>query len=51
MLALCWSDVPGPYTDYQDKQDYQDKPLITDGYATYASFFAPDQHRAIEPRH
>jgi len=50
-LALCWSDVPGPYTDYQD---YQDKPLITDGYATYATyagFFSPDQHRAIEPRH
>ena len=45
--ALCWSDVPA---------DYQDKPVVTDtapqgrlsGYATYAGFFAPDQHRAID---
>jgi len=38
-LALCWSDVPA---------DYQNKPIITDGYATYAGFFPPDQHRAID---
>ena len=29
-LALCWSDVP---------PDYRDKPVKTDGYATYAGFF------------
>ena len=28
-LALCWSDVP---------QDYQDKPVVTDGYQTYTGF-------------
>lgn len=33
--ALCWSDAP---------PDYQDKPIVTDGYATYAGFFSPDQH-------
>ena len=38
-LALCWSDVPA---------DYQDKPVVTDGYATYTSFFRPEQHRAID---
>ena len=38
-LAVCWSDVPG---------DYQDKPVVTDGYAAYTGFFAPDQHRAID---
>ncbi len=37
-LALCWSDVPA---------DYQDKPVVTDGYATYTGFFAPNEHRAI----
>ena len=38
-LALCWSDVPA---------DYQHKPVVTDGYATYTSFFRPEQHRAID---
>jgi IS1 family transposase len=38
-LALCWSDVP---------QDYQDKPVVTDGYPTYTSFFCPEQHRPID---
>ena len=38
-LALCWSDVPA---------DYQDKPVLTDGYPTYAGFFRPEQHRAID---
>lgn len=38
-LALCWSDVPA---------DYQDKPIVTDGYGTYTSFFASDQHRSID---
>ena len=38
-LALCWSDVPA---------DYKDKPIVTDGYAAYAGFFGPDQHRAID---
>ena len=38
-LELCWSDVP---------QDYQDKPVVTDGYSTYTSFFPPEQHRAID---
>jgi IS1 family transposase len=38
-LSLCWSDVP---------QDYQDKPVVTDGYPTDASFFPPEQHRAID---
>jgi IS1 family transposase len=38
-LALCWSDVPAYY---------QDKPVVTDGYGAYTSFFAPDQHRAID---
>ena len=38
-LALCWSDVPA---------DYQDKLVVTDGYPTYASFFRPEQHRAID---
>jgi len=38
-LALCWSDVPA---------HYQDKPVVTDGYSTYTSFFRPGQHRAID---
>lgn len=38
-LALCWSDVP---------VDYQHKPVVTDGYGAYTSFFAPDQHCAID---
>jgi IS1 family transposase len=38
-LALCWSDVP---------MDYQDKLIVTDGYGAYTSFFAPDQHCAID---
>jgi IS1 family transposase len=38
-LAVCWSDVSG---------DYQDKPVVTDGYAAYTGFFAPDQHGAID---
>ena len=38
-LGLCWSDVPA---------DYKDKPVVTDGYAAYKSFFAPNQHRAID---
>ncbi len=38
-LSLCWSDVP---------QDYQDKPVVTDGYPTYTSFFPPEQHRDID---
>ena len=38
-LELCWSDVP---------QDYQRKPVVTDGYSTYASFFSRDQHRAVD---
>jgi IS1 family transposase len=38
-LSLCWSDVP---------TDYQDKPVVTDGYQTYTSFFRPEQHRAID---
>jgi IS1 family transposase len=38
-LALCWSDVPA---------DYQHKPVVTDGYGAYTSFFDPDQHRAID---
>jgi IS1 family transposase len=38
-LALCWSDVPA---------DYQDKPVVTDGYGAYTGFFDPDQHRAID---
>jgi IS1 family transposase len=38
-LSLCWSDVP---------HDYQDKPVVTDGYSTYTSFFPPEQHRAID---
>jgi IS1 family transposase len=38
-LALCWSDVPA---------DYQAKPVVTDGYGAYTSFFAPDQHRPID---
>jgi len=38
-LALCWSDVPA---------DYQDKPVVTDGYQAYTSFFRPEQHRAID---
>ena len=38
-LELCWSDVP---------DEYQDKPVVTDGYPTYASFFGPEQHRAID---
>ena len=38
-LALCWSDV---------RADYQDKPVVTDGYPTYQNFFGPDQHRAID---
>lgn len=37
-LALCWEDVP---------VDYRDKPIVTDGYQTYRSFFAPEQHRAV----
>ena len=38
-LALCWSDVP---------QDYRHKPVVTDGYQSYTSFFLPEQHRAID---
>jgi IS1 family transposase len=38
-LELCWSDVP---------PDYQDKPVVTDGYATYTSFFPAEQHRAMD---
>ena len=38
-LALCWSDVPA---------DYQAKPVVTDGYGAYTSFFAPDQHHPID---
>ncbi len=46
-LGLCWSDVPA---------DYKHKPVVTDtategrlsGYAAYKSFFAPNQHRAID---
>ena len=38
-LALCWSDVPA---------DYQNKPVVTDGFETYQSFFAAQQHRAVE---
>ena len=38
-LALCWSDVPA---------DYQHKPVVTDGYPTYPTFFPPEQHRAID---
>jgi IS1 family transposase len=38
-LALCWSDVP---------QDYQHKPVVTDGYSTYKNFFGSEQHRAID---
>ena len=38
-LARCWSYVP---------QDYQHKPVVTDGYQTYTSFFRLDQHRAID---
>ena len=37
-LVLCWSDVPA---------DYRHKPVVTDGYPTYQSFFPPEQHRAI----
>ena len=29
-------------------QDYQDKPVVTDGYATYTSFFPAEQHRAMD---
>jgi IS1 family transposase len=28
--------------------DYQDKLIVTDGYGAYTSFFAPDQHCAID---
>ena len=41
-LALCWSDVGA---------DYQEKPVVTDGYAVYKGFFSSlrsDQHRAID---
>ncbi len=38
-LALCWSDVP---------DDYQDKPVVTDGYQVYPGFFRPEQHRPID---
>ena len=38
-LVLCWSDVPA---------DYQHKPVVTDGYQTYTSFFPSEQHRAID---
>jgi len=38
-LSLCWSDVPA---------DYHDKPVVTDGYPTYQSFFPPEQHRAVD---
>jgi IS1 family transposase len=38
-LALCWSDVP---------QDYQHRPVVTDGYQTYQGFFPPEQHQAID---
>ena len=38
-LSLCWSDVPA---------DYKGKPVVTDGYAAYTGFFAPDQHRGID---
>ena len=27
--------------------DYRDKPVVTDGYGTNQSFFAPEQHRAV----
>ena len=38
-LELCWSDVPA---------DYQDKPVVTDGYPTYQGFFGPGQHQAMD---
>ena len=38
-LALCWSDVPA---------DYQNKPVVSDGYPTYTRFFPPEQHRAVD---
>lgn len=38
-LALCWSDVP---------QDWRDKPVVTDGLATYQAFFSAEQHRVVD---
>ena len=38
-LSLFWSDVPA---------DYQDKPVVTDGYPTYQGFFGPGQHQAMD---
>jgi IS1 family transposase len=37
--ALCWSDVP---------PDYQAKPIVTNGYGAYTSFFSLDQRRPID---
>ena len=38
-LALCWSDVP---------QQWRDKPVVTDGLATYQAFFSEEQHRVVD---
>ncbi len=38
-LALCWEDVP---------PDYRGKPVVTDGYEIYRSFFSEEQHHACE---
>lgn len=38
-LALCWSDVP---------EGWRDKPVVTDGLATYQAFFPEEQHRVVD---
>ncbi len=38
-LALCWSDVPS---------GWRDKPVVTDGLATYQAFFSSEQHLVVD---
>jgi len=39
MLRLAWSDVP---------EDYRNKPVKTDHWGAYASFFPPSQHEECD---